>query len=75
MNSKQISETSDSEFDQSIVISYSQFEGISLNQNNEEYLKLKNELEELKLKSMSREKDFELENEKLKKENETLKNI
>ena len=62
MNSKQISETSDSEFDQSIVISYSQFEGISLNQNNEEYLKLKNELEELKLKSMSREKDFELEN-------------
>jgi len=33
-----------------------------LNQNNEEYLKLKNELEELKLKSMSREKDFELEN-------------
>jgi hypothetical protein len=46
-----------------------------LNQNNEEYLKLKNELEELKLKSMSREKDFELENEKLKKENETLKNI
>ena len=53
MNSKQISETSDSEFDQSIVISYSQFEGISLNLNNEEYLKLKNDLEELKLKSMS----------------------